>query len=305
MVTDKTVAQLYGFKLCQLLRCQGFDISLVAFPAGEEFKTRATKEKLEDWLLERHFLRNTMLIALGGGVVTDLVGFLAATYCRGVHLILIPTTLVAMCDAAIGGKTGVNTTHGKNLVGAFYLPSALILEPRFLKTLSQDDLFCGKVEILKAGLIADPELFLRFSELSLEEALLRAVEVKRRIVAHDLNDHGKRAWLNLGHTLGHAIEVASHFQISHGKAVSLGIVLEAKIAVAMGMLPEKSLGQIEEALKPWRLDVRPDLILDALKFDKKGMQRFVLLEEIGKPVVKEVELALVKEVLHDKALCPC
>jgi 3-dehydroquinate synthase len=308
VITDKTVEGLYGTKLCRFLNGLGFDVTQVAFPAGEAHKSRTTKERLEDLLFEHHFRRDTTMIALGGGVVCDLVGFLAATYCRGVDLILIPTTLVAMCDAAIGGKTGVNTEQGKNLVGAFYLPKALFIEPRFLKTLSGEDLFCGKVEILKAGLIADPDLFYRFSELSLEDALFRAIEVKRRLVALDLKDEGRRAYLNLGHTLGHAIEAASNFKISHGKAVAMGLVLEAKIGFALGLLNETVLLQIEKAFAPCRLNVPPELILKTLWFDKKireGALKFVLLKEIGQPVVQEVDLKLVKEVLDDAALCSC
>jgi 3-dehydroquinate synthase len=305
LITDHIVAKLYGKKLCHHLHKMGYDIALFSFPAGEASKTRQTKERLEDGLLKHHYSRDTTIIALGGGVVTDLAGFLAATYCRGVSLILIPTTLMAMCDAAIGGKTGVNTPCGKNMIGAFYLPHAIHIHPGFLKTLPEQELFCGTVEILKAGLIADAELFFNFSSFSVEEALGRAIEVKRRIVAHDMHDVGKRRFLNLGHTLGHAIEAASGFQLSHGKAVAMGIVLEAKISHRLGLLNTTALSHIEAAFPPVVLPCPYEAIMQPLTLDKKGRFSFVLLQDIADPVVKEVPVAIIEEIVHDAFMCTC
>lgn len=308
IITDQTVANLYGKAFCYHLQSLGYDSALFSFPAGEASKNRETKEQLEDALLEKGYSRDTTIIALGGGVVTDLAGFLASTFCRGVDLILIPTTLLAMCDAAIGGKTSVNTPQGKNMIGAFYFPKKILMDLGFLATLPEKEIFCGKVEILKAGLIADPELFYHFSTLPLKTSIDRAIEVKRQIVAQDPYDQRIRQWLNLGHTLGHALEAASNYQNSHGEAVAMGIVLEAKISSKLGYLPQEVLTQIEATFPPVVLNCPYEKILQALSLDKKsknGELRFVLLQDIACPIVTDVPLTLIEDILHDAAMCSC
>lgn len=314
LITDHIVEEIYGKSLLHHLKLQGYDIQIFSFPAGESSKTRATKEQLEDSLLSQGYGRDTTLLALGGGVVTDLGGFLASTFCRGVDLILIPTTLLAMVDAAIGGKTGANTELGKNMIGTFYFPRSLIIHPGFLKTLPEEEWFNGKVEMLKAGLIADREFFQEFEKIPLEKAITRAIEIKRRIIAQDPQEKGLRRILNCGHTIGHALETLSQYTISHGRAVATGIVLESRMAYEMGLLQKESLEQIEERFPPVSIPFSPEEILEVLRTDKKaskGYPRFVLLQDIGTPLAfdgeycMEVPLEILTKVLHDAAMCPC
>jgi 3-dehydroquinate synthase len=314
LITDHQVASLYGEKLCDHLSSQGLEIELFSFPAGESSKTRATKEKLEDALLSQGYSRDTTLIALGGGVVTDLVGFLASTFCRGVGLILIPTTLLAMVDAAIGGKTGVNTEHGKNMIGSFYAPEKLFILPGFLKTLPEKEWKSGTVEMLKAGLIADAEFFHEFSNIPITQAIDRAIEIKRRIIALDPQEKGLRRVLNLGHTIGHALETLSDYQISHGEAVAAGIVLEARMAYEMGLLKKEAFEEIQKRFPPVMVSFDFQAVFDLIRRDKKaadGLPRFVLLQDIGIPhafdgaYCAEVPYEVLKKVLHDAALCSC
>ena len=290
LITDQNVEKLYGQALCHHLSQHGFDILLFSFPAGESSKSRATKEQLEDALFLEGFNRDTTIIALGGGVVSDLAGFLASTFCRGVELILIPTTLMGMVDAAIGGKNGVNTHHGKNMIGTLYDPKKLYICPEFLKTLPEEEWFNGAVEMLKAGLIADADYFHCFSEIPIAEAIERAIEIKRRIISKDLTEKGLRRVLNVGHTIAHALETLSDYQISHGKAVAAGIVLEAEISYEMGILKKEALDQIKTKFPPVALAYSFEEIYDVMRRDKKavdGCPRFALLEDIGVPFSAE------------------
>ena len=308
LITDTHVEKLYGQALCSFLASEGNDIQLFSFPAGESSKTRATKEKLEDALLLEGFGRDTTIVALGGGVVTDLGGFLASTFCRGVKLILIPTTLLGMVDAAIGGKTGVNTELGKNLIGSFYPPHELYIFPEFLKTLPENEWFNGAVEMLKAGLIADADFFHVFSKIPIAQAIERAIEIKRRIVAKDPYETGLRQLLNVGHTIGHALETLSNYQISHGKAVAAGIVLEAEISFEMGILKKEAFDQIKERFPPVTFSFDLEAIWDVIQRDKKavdGSPRLALLKDIGVPYVSEgaysveVPCQIIKKVLAE------
>lgn len=310
LITDTHVEQLYGQRLCNSLGALGMDIRLFSFPAGEASKTRTTKEKLEDALLLEGFGRDTTIIALGGGVVTDLAGFLASTFCRGVELVLIPTTLLAMVDAAIGGKTGVNTELGKNLIGSFYPPEKLYIFPVFLKTLPENEWFNGAVEMLKAGLIADADFFHQFSTIPIALAIERAIEIKRRIIAQDPYETGLRQVLNVGHTLGHAFETLSNYQISHGQAVAAGIVLEAEISFEMGILKKEALDQIKEKFPPVACSFDLEAVWDVIRRDKKavdGSPRFVLLRGIGIPFASgedyctEVPYDILRKVLAETA----
>lgn len=280
IIADQTVAKLYGEELQKGIAGS----ILLSFPAGEKYKTRKTKERVEDALLAQGFSRDTIIIALGGGVVTDLAGFLASTFCRGVPLILIPTTVLAMVDAAIGGKNGVNTESGKNMIGTFYPPKAVLFNFEYLKTLSEKEIWNGTVEMLKHGLIADPELFYTLEQMDLKEAIWRAAEVKRRIVARDPYESDLRRHLNFGHTIGHAIETLSDYEIPHGEAVALGLVVESRLSHALGILDAASLHEIEHRFAG-EIPFAPEEILPLLSIDKKsrkGIPHFVLLESIGK-----------------------
>jgi len=313
LITDQIVEKLYGQSMCNQLSGLGFDIQLFSFPAGEASKTRATKERLEGALLSEGFSRDTTIIALGGGVVTDLVGFLAATFCRGVELILIPTTLLGMVDASLGGKNGVNTPYGKNLIGSFYNPQKLYICPGFLKTLPEQEWFNGAVEMLKAGLIADADYFHHFSEIPISESIDRAIEIKRRILSKDLTEKGLRRVLNVGHTIAHALETLSDYQIPHGTAVAAGIVLEAEISYEMGILKKEALAHIKTKFPPAHFDFGFDEMYDVMRRDKKsedGTPRFALLEDIGVPYAAEgtycieVPRKVIRKVVSE-TLCSC
>lgn len=283
IITDTHVAALYGEK---------FQATTPIFtvPPGEQSKTLASVETLTSQMIASGCDKKTSVVALGGGMITDLAGFVASAFCRGVDLILIPTTLLAMVDAAIGGKTAVNLPEGKNMIGTYYFPKQVILQLSFLNTLPSAEWENGAVEILKIGLLADPDLFHHFSSFSTGALIERAVEAKRRIVAQDPYETGKRALLNLGHTIGHALETLSCYTLSHGQAVAIGIVLEARLSCKMGILPKADLVSIEKAFPPVALHFSPEQIIHQLKSDKKskgGIPHFVLLEKIGSPYLKE------------------
>ena len=290
IITDANVAALYN-------------IEGLIVPAGESSKSIEMVQYLASQLAEQGYGRNTTIIGIGGGMVTDLAGFVASTFCRGVPLILIPTTLLAMVDAAIGGKAAVNIPDRKNLLGSFILPEKVILHLPFLETLPDVEWENGVIEILKIGLLVDPYLFYHFSHIPLHELVHRAIEAKRRIVARDLHDKGARGLLNLGHTVGHALEALSGYTLPHGKAVGYGIVIEARISHAMGILSRDDLEIIEAHFPP------VDIHLDGL-LQKLG-QPFVLLKKIGEPFVENeqykhtVPYAIIKEVLDATCLCSC
>ena len=302
VITDSNVAALYGKP----------DFFVV--PAGESSKSLETMQDLASRLFRSGYGRDTTIIGLGGGMICDLTGFLASIFCRGVPFILIPTTLLAMVDASIGGKTGVNLPEGKNLLGSTTFPEKVILKPAFLKTLPDIEWENGIIEILKAGLLDDPALFYHLQHLTVETLIERAIEVKRRIVARDPYEQGCRALLNFGHTIGHALEALSGYALSHGRSVAAGIVLESRLSHAMGLLPLDDLEIIESHFPKVEIDFEPAEILRQLRIDKKsrgGTPHFVLLENIGKPHVKEgkfchpVSENLLLEILSETRLCSC
>lgn len=284
VITDTTVKQLYASSLP--------DLPVFSFPAGEEFKTRESKAKLEDQLLSHQFGRDSLLIALGGGVVCDLVGFLASTYCRGVPVLYIPTTLLAMVDAAIGGKTGVNTPEGKNMIGTFYPAQEVIIDDLFLSSLPPKELVNGLVEISKYGLIASPSLFKAMQELPFSLDWIReSVAIKQQIVEQDpYEQKGIRRVLNLGHTVGHALEQLEHYQMAHGQAVAIGILVSGYMSVLMGLLSEEDFASIFALFQFYELPLQIsrkyscEEVLRRLSLDKKaskGVPRMVLLDAIG------------------------
>lgn len=300
IIADETVGSLYGLSLQKQFLEQGFHASLFTFPAGEKYKTRATKEILENQLFQAGFGRDSCFIALGGGVVTDLVGYLAATFCRGVPLVLIPTTLLAMSDAAIGGKTAVNTPHGKNLIGAFYPPKQILIDPALLVTLPPKEIKNGLVEMIKHALIADDSFFcsleknyervltLDFSYL--EEAILQSCRIKQQIVEQDEREEGKRRLLNFGHTVGHAVEQCSDYSLSHGEAVAIGLAVESSLALQLDYLDSASFERICSLLAAigLSLELPENVLLENLSsffcLDKKsvkGKARFILIDKIG------------------------
>ena len=237
IVTDKNVSALYEETVANVLTNSGFHVISYAVPPGEASKSAEQFFALQRWLAENQITRSDAIIALGGGVVGDLAGFTAATYLRGVPFIQVPTTLLAMVDSSVGGKTGIDIPEGKNLVGAFYQPSAVICDPETLRTLSPEIFADGCAEVIKHGMIRSEKL-LRMLESPVVPQISAIIEenvkIKRDIVQRDEFDTGERQLLNFGHTIGHAIEKLSDFQISHGSAVAIGmaIITQAEIGRA-------------------------------------------------------------------------
>jgi len=278
----------------------------LTFPAGEASKTRETWARLTDELLARGFGRDTGIVALGGGVAGDLAGFVAATYMRGVPCVQVPTTLLAMLDASVGGKTGVDTPEGKNLIGAFHPPVLVVSDPAALATLPEREYRAGMAEAVKHGLIADREYF-RWMEReaprllarepgALERLVHRSVEIKADVVSADERETGRRAVLNAGHTVAHAIERVTSYGVPHGEAVAIGLVAECELAVRLGRaapaVGERVATLLERFGLPTRLPARldPGALVEAMASDKKNRSariRFALPSELGAMVEGE------------------
>lgn len=300
VISNEKVSALYGQKFCAMLFEHGLKACLFTFKDGEQHKTRQTKEQLEDQMLENELGRDTCLIALGGGVTMDIGGYLAATYCRGIPLIMVPTSLLGMVDACIGGKAGVNAPQGKNLLGSIYQPKKIFIDPSTLHTLPVNEFRNGLVEMTKHGLIADKNVFeylethcteiLALDNQVLEKAIYESCKIKMRIIEQDEKELGKRRLLNFGHTIGHALEQLSRFQLSHGEAIAIGILVESYLSVQLGYLDKKSLKRIHTLLSKFGLPLKLpgsfsfECMQKAMVMDKKsvkGIPRFVLLKEIG------------------------
>jgi 3-dehydroquinate synthase len=330
IIADSRVADLHGVAMVEALRANGFDAHLFPFPAGEHYKTRDTWGALTDALLAAGVGRDGAVLALGGGVSTDLGGFVAATYLRGVPLVLVPTSLLAMVDAAIGGKTGVDVPAGKNMVGAFHPPRLVVTDPDTLRTLPDAEYRDGLAEAVKHAAIADAAQFewiaahaaalAARSPEHVEALIRRSVEIKVGIVREDPLERGRRATLNFGHTVAHALERLTGYAVSHGRAVAIGLVAEAELGVAVGVtrvgVPatiarlNRSLG-LPCALPP---GIDAQALLAAAVGDKKsrrGTLRFALLAEVGAaaPAVDggwthPVDAALARAVLQKAAAPP-
>ena len=297
VVADANVSIHYGETAQEALRLAGYQTDLVTIPAGEAHKTLATVDSLWQGFLSAGLERRSTVVALGGGVTIDLAGFAAATCLRGIRWAAVPTTLLAMVDASLGGKTGFDLPQGKNLVGAFYPPRLVLADPQTLETLPPRELRAGMAEVVKAGLIADPGLFELCAQgwpvvsEHLEEVLRRSMAIKLRIVQADPYERGRRAALNLGHTLGHAIETASDYQLLHGEAIAIGLVAEARLAERMGLAREGLAERIAACLAGLGLpteipaELSPKAIVQAAMVDKKrhaGGLRFALPLQPGR-----------------------
>lgn len=288
------------------LRKVGYESFSAEIPDAEEAKHHQVAAFCWQVLGQNDFTRTDAIISVGGGAITDVAGFVAATWLRGVRVIHIPTTLLGMVDAAVGGKTGINTAEGKNLVGAFWPPSAVLCEIGTLRTLPEHELLTGMAEVVKCGFIADPQILdiieanpekIRDSQSSIARDLIeRAVRVKAKVVSEDLRESGRREILNYGHTLGHAIERAERYQWRHGAAVAVGMVYAAELALAAGYLDETIVDRTRAILKSLNLPVgyrgdRWKELLETMRRDKKArgsLLRFIVLEGLGKPRVYEV-----------------
>lgn len=302
IITDNLVSLLHGQKLYIDLMQAGLNVHLLTFPEGEQYKIRTTKESLENELFREGFGRDSCVIALGGGVVSDLAGYLAATYCRGIPLVIIPTSLMAMVDASIGGKTGVNVPHGKNLLGCIYQPRYVLIDPLALSTLPLEDLKHGLVEMIKYGLIADVHFFeyleqntssiLSLDSVVIEKCLYNCCRIKKEIIEEDTLEKGRRRILNFGHTIGHALESLTHYQLPHGQAVAVGLLVESYLCVLIGKISKEVLDRIYSLITQYGIPISvpeyfsPEHLLEAMVLDKKsskGVPRFVTIEAIGSP----------------------
>jgi 3-dehydroquinate synthase len=301
IIADDTVARLYAGPLLAAFAGAPREPLLVRFPAGERYKTRETWATLTDTLIEAGCGRDTGVIALGGGVTGDVAGFVAATYLRGIPVVQVPTSLVAMIDSAVGGKTGVDTSAGKNLVGAFHPPRLVVVDPEAAATLSRAERAQGLVEAVKHGAILDaryvaelvralPSL-LEGESASTEAAVLRSIEIKASVVARDEREGDYRQILNFGHTIGHALEQASGYTLTHGEAVAIGMVLEADLGERLNVTAAGTREQVELAVQALGLPSRPapatdvEAVLRFVGADKKrraGGVRMVLLGELGR-----------------------
>ncbi|HET7321601.1 MAG TPA: 3-dehydroquinate synthase [Longimicrobiaceae bacterium] len=303
VIADDRVAELYGTRVLTAFDGAGADASLFSFPAGERHKTRASWAALSDQMLSAGFGRDAAVVALGGGVTGDLAGFVAATYMRGLPLVQVPTTLLAMIDSSVGGKTGVDTPAGKNLVGAFLQPQLVVADPETLETLAPEQLRAGLAEAVKHGAIADAAYFdwieaslsdlLALDPAALARLIGRSVEIKAAVVARDERESGPRKALNFGHTLGHAIEALSGFELLHGEAVAIGMVLEAKLGERIGITEPGTSERLEAVLSAAGLpthppsEMAPEEIVAATRSDKKargGRVEYALLERMGEAV---------------------
>ena len=303
VVTNETIAPLY---LDAVTRGLGdLQCDTLILPDGEQHKTLATLERIFDALMAHRHSRTTTLVALGGGVIGDMVGFAAACYQRGVDFIQVPTTLLAQVDSSVGGKTAVNHPRGKNMIGAFHQPRAVVIDTAVLDTLPEREFAAGMAEVIKYGLIRDPEFFqwLLDNQAALAardtapvaEAILRSCRNKAEVVAADETEQGNRALLNLGHTFGHAMETFTGYRDwLHGEAVSAGMVMAARMSLELGWLKQADLDRVSDSLAAWKLPVtapegmaRADFS-ELMALDKKvqnGRLRLVLLNQIGDALV--------------------
>ncbi len=300
IVTDSHLRATSGEAMLATFRRRGLTADLISFPAGEGSKTRRVRDEIEDAIIELGVGRDTALVALGGGVVGDLAGFVAATFNRGIPYVQVPTTLIGMVDSAIGGKTGINHRAGKNLIGAFHQPSAVYIDVDYLKPLPERHFNSGMAEVIKCGVIADRALF-QLLESRLDRVVRREPEMmsriieaccrlKAKVVTEDPRESNRRKILNFGHTIGHALETLSGYRMAHGEAVSIGMVAEARLAGRAGLLHASAAERITTLVTRLGLptaipeSVTPAEILDVARRDKKtrmGRIAYALPVRIG------------------------
>ncbi len=320
IISDENVAPLYAARVRNALGGKGAE--LFTIPSGESQKTREQWAHLTDALLASGFGRDSAILALGGGVIGDLAGFVAATYMRGIPFVQLPTTLLGMIDASIGGKTGVDTAAGKNLVGAFHRPRAVIADPSVLATLPPNHLRAGLAEAIKHGAIADagyyasiddalPSLLASPGDEAMHALILRSVEIKASIVMQDEREGGIRRTLNFGHTLGHAIESESGYRLLHGEAIAIGMVLESHLGERLGVTAPGTARRVRDVVlraglpgaMPRNLD--PTRVLAATRGDKKareGVVEYALIAEIGRAIagVRAADDAVLAVLAQDR-----
>jgi len=301
ILTDDTVDGIYGRRIEENLVESGFDVCRFAMPHGEEHKNLQWWGRMLEFLAEQHLTRSDCIVALGGGVPGDMAGFAAACYLRSIAFVQVPTTLLAMVDSSVGGKTGLDLQQGKNLAGAFYQPRAVFCDPEALLTLPEEILIDGAAECVKYGILDDEPLFALFEEGQwkerMEEVIARCIRQKAELVEMDEKDRGSRQLLNLGHTFGHAIEKCSDFGVSHGKGVAIGMVMAARLANKLDICDAGTLDRIVRTLQnmglPTWTEFEPAQLLAAALSDKKRAGNkitLVLPERIGHCELKPIPL---------------
>ena len=295
------VSETYSPDLTDFMNLDS-EVHVFQVPDGEDGKNISTLHKLWNWLGAAGFTRSDLLVGIGGGAVTDVAGFVAASWLRGLDWVAVPTSLAGMVDASVGGKTGINSDYGKNLIGAFHSPIAVVIDTEFLKTLSDRDFAAGMAEVIKCGFIADTAILdlaamhtvdsLRKNPPAVSELVQRAVTVKAHVVSADFKESFAREALNYGHTLGHAIEIHSKYQLRHGEAVSIGLVYAAELAAMRGLITEAELSQHRSILLSYGLPITFERqawqkLAPLLALDKKARGnaiRFVALDGVGSTI---------------------
>lgn len=320
LLIDENVHELYGKRITDMLLSEGFDPAVHKIPPGETSKSAGRWLEAVDFCFENGVNRKTPLVAVGGGVTGDLAGYVAASVMRGIPFIQVPTTLLAMVDSSLGGKTGINHHTGKNLIGAFYQPDTIISDIVFLETLPAREWRCGMAEIIKYGAIADPELFTlaaRFKSgfsdpAKLIELITRCARIKAAIVTEDELEAGKRAWLNFGHTFAHALEaLTGYVRFSHGEAVYIGMVAAYKLSNLLGAgMEEFPLFQFLDGYRLSVTDLKPRIpdLVARMFLDKKSLNntvRVVLLHSYGHPRIVDITDLSLLEKAWDFALDTC
>ena len=319
LITNPIVGKLFAKSVCEAFRQAGFSIDLLQISDGEKHKNLHTAEIIYHKLARLNADRDTALIALGGGVIGDLTGFVAATYLRGLPFIQIPTTLLAQVDSSVGGKTGVNLPAGKNLVGCFYQPKAVIIDPDTLKTLPAREIQTGMAEVIKYGMIRSASLFasLEKGNQKIDAVIAECCQIKADVVSADEKESNLRMILNFGHTIGHALETLTNYQsYTHGEAVAIGMVAASKLAVNMKLFSEGSAGRLTALLKKTGLPTRlPSVnirrLMTIMQRDKKARDSkliFVLPTRIGDVEIvrsvsaQQVNAALVEMIIGEKKI---
>jgi 3-dehydroquinate synthase len=317
IISNDTVFRIYGDDILRSMKSNNTSPEVILVPDGEEFKDPLWAYYLHGRLLKARFDRDSILVALGGGVIGDITGYVASTYMRGVRFVQVPTTLLAQVDSSVGGKTGVNHPSGKNMIGTFYQPSLVMIDVDTLSTLPAREFGAGVAEIIKYGVIADRKLFdylldKKNSVLSLSDSIIgvikRSCEIKAEVVSKDEREAGLRAILNFGHTIGHAIETATGYRrFLHGEAIAIGMCSAADLAVKMGIFGSDDSRLIKRIVRSYELpsdipeDIAREDILNAMEVDKKtiaGVLRLILPESIGRVRIEEgVDRELIREVL--------
>lgn len=316
LITNPTIFNLYGERVLKALQSSGKKVVQVQIPDGEQHKNSQTLDAIFDALLQNRLDRKAVIVALGGGVVGDISGFAAACFMRGIRFIQVPTTLLSQVDSSVGGKTAINHPLGKNMIGAFYQPTAVEIDIHVLKTLPKREISAGLAEVIKYGMITDADFLdwclantaglTSLQDMQTQYAVTRSCELKALVVSQDERESGLRAILNFGHTFGHAIEAGLGYgEWLHGEAVGCGMIMAAELSAEVCGLPEQSVQKIRDLVAAIGCPTAPpkwdhDRWIDLMGLDKKtegGQLRFVLLPELGKSVVQAVDVATVKKVL--------